>query len=476
VTLALFEVRRLARSPILWLGVILVTAGGMVDINAFWPMLEGNDLIAHDLSLWLMGFAALAAGWLGLRDRRTGADALVGVTPADGRAVVVPARIAALLTACLGSFALVFGAALAVSAARGGHGTPDLRLFLDGALLVALGAGVGYGLGYLTGSRTACLFAAPALPALNQLLLGIAFVHPDSGPAVDWAWLLPSVHEPQRSVTFGFLPDIWSGHIAWLVALVALVCGGVTLVASRRARARRTLTVSIAALAIGSSLATFSGAWLSSQPHSVVVLGPDTVREIHEGDDYYYPALNRLARQIGPWPDDGRASACAMSHGFEACVYPEFGDDFAREVASEYAQQARLLRGLDAFPTRACMVPQYWAVDSCTSEDVLLSEARNAPQIEAYDSSLFQCAWVGDTHEGDEARQAVTTWLFAEAHMDGRAELESGRTSFGSPSATRAGLAMADMSDEDVRALLSPVWDDLRRGTLPLSALPGATQ
>jgi hypothetical protein len=439
VTLTLVEVRRLARSPILWLGVILVTAGGMVDINAFWPMLEGNDLIAHDLSLWLMGFAALAAGWLGLRDRRTGADALVGVTPADGRAVVVPARMAALLAACLGSFALVFGAAMAVSAVRGGHGTPDLRLYFDGALLVVLGACVGYGLGYLTGSRTVCLFAAPALPALNQLLLGIAFVHPDTGPAVDWAWLLPSVYEPQRSVTFGFLPDIWKGHIAWLVALVMLVCGGVTLVASRRAQARRTLTVSMAALVLGGVLAAFSGAWLSSQPHSVVVLGPDTVREIHEGDDYYYPALNRLARQTGPWPDDGRASACATSRGFEACVYPEFGDDFAREVASEYAQQARLLRGLDVFPTRARMVPHYWAVDSCTPEEVLLSEDRNAPQIEAYDSSLFQCAWAGDTHEGEEARQAVTTWLFAEAHTDGRVELESGRMSFGSPSATRAG-------------------------------------
>ena len=473
MTLALLEARRLARSPILWLGVILVTAGGMVDINAIWPMLEGNDLIAHDLSLWLMGFAALAAGWLGLRDRRTGAEALVGVTPADARAIVVPARIAALLAACLGSFALVFGAALAVSAVRGGHGTPDLRLFLDGALLVALGASVGYGLGYLTGSRTVCLFAAPALPALNQLLLGFAFAHPDSGPAVDWGWLLPSVHEPQRSVALGFLPDIWSGHILWLAALVMLVCGGVAADAALRVRADRALAVSIATLMIGGALAAFSGVWLSSQPHSVVVLGPDTVREIHEGGDFYYPALDRQSRQIGPWPDDGRASTCATSNGFEVCVFPEFGNDFARVVATEYGQQARLLHGLDVFPTRARMVPHYWAVDSCTSEELLLFEFRNPPLIQAYDSSLFQCVWSGVSHEGEGARGAVTAWLFAEAHPDMRADLESGRMSFGSPASMRAGVAMAGMSEVDVRAQLVPVWDQLRRGTLPLSALPG---
>jgi hypothetical protein len=474
VTLTFLELRRLARSPILWLGVVLVAAGTMPDIFIFWPMIEGNDLIAHDSSLWFMGFAALAGGWLGLRDRRTGAEALVGVTPADGRATVEPARIAALLGASLTGFALVFAAALAVTILRGGGGIPDLRLYLDGALLVALGACVGYGLGYLTGSRTICLFAAPALPALNQLLLSIAFVHPDSGPEVDWAWLLPSVYEPQRSVALGFLPDIWSGHIAWLVALVMLLCGGVALVGARRAGAHRALTLSIATLVMGSLLGAFSGAWLISQPHRVFVFGPDTVREIHEGDDYYYPALDRLAHQTGPWPDDGRASICATSRGFEVCVFPEFGDDFARQVATQYAQQTRLLHGLDDFPTRARMVPQYWAVDSCTSEELLLSEYRNPPLIQAYDSSLFQCMWA-DTHGGEEARHAVITWLVAEGHPDGRAEIESGRWG-GGPAITRAGFAMADMSPEDVRALLAPVWDELLRGTLSLSALPGAKQ
>jgi hypothetical protein len=479
VTIAFLELRRLARSPILWLGIALVTLGAMPDIFAFWPLLEGNDLIAHDLAhdlaLWFMSFSALAAGWLGLRDRRTGAHALVGVTPADAAASIVPARIAALLLASLTAFALVFGAALAVTLLRGGGGTPDLRLYLDGALLVALGANIGYGLGYLTRSRAATLFAAPGLPALNQLALSIAFVHPDLGPAVDWAWLLPSVYEPQRSVTFGFVPDIWTGHIAWLAALVALVCGGLTLSAARRARARRALVGSMTLLLLAIPLAGFSGAWLISRPHSVVVLGPDTVLEIHEGDDFFRPALTRMARAIGPWPDDER-TACATSQGFEACAYPEFGEEFAREMASEYAQQARLLSGLDDFPTRARMVPYHWTpLHPCSSGELLYSESRASPLDHAYGPSLLECSWPPTGHSGWGAREAVTAWLFAEAHPEMRAELAGGRISFGSRAITRAGLAMAGMSPEDVRDLLSPMWDDLRRGTLPLSALPGST-
>jgi hypothetical protein len=260
VTLALLELRSLARSPILWLGIALVVAGSLPDILAFWPMLEGNDAIAHDLSLWFMGFAALAAGWLGQRDRRTGAEPLVNSTPADSRAAVVCARIAAVVVTSLGGFALVFAAILAVTAVRGGQGTPDFRLYADGALLVALGASIGYGLGYVTGSRLVCLMAAPALPALNQLLLTVAFGHPDIGPEVDWGWLVPSVYEPPRSVALGFLPDIWTGHIVWLLALVLLVAGGVAVVAAHRVRARRPLLLSFVVIAVGSALAVASAA------------------------------------------------------------------------------------------------------------------------------------------------------------------------------------------------------------------------
>lgn len=474
MTLTLLELRGLARSPILWLGVVLVTAGAMPDILAFWPMLEGNDLIAHDLSLWFMAFAALAAGWLGLRDRHTGATALVGVTPADGKATVVPARVGALVVASFTGFAIVFGATLVVTAIRGGHGTPDLRLYLDGALLVALGGSIGYGLGYLIGSRIVCLLGAAALPALNQLLLGVAWGHPQEAPTADWAWLLPSVYEPERSVTFGFVPDIWSGHVAWLGALVVLVCGGITLIDGRRAASRRALIASIAVLVLGGLLAASSAAWLRSQPLGVVVLGPDTMHEIHDGDDYDYRNLTRRARANGPWPHDGRASECVSRYGFEACVFPEFGEDFARELAAAYGRQARLLRGLDAIPSRARMVPALLGPDHCARGALLLQEFRNPPQIQAYDNPLSYCAWLRFNHDSWDARAAVTTWLYAESHPDMRAELESGRFMFGSPAVTRAGLAMADMSPEDVRILLASVWDELRRGTLSLSELPGA--
>lgn len=45
---------------------------------------------------------------------------------------------------------------------------------------------------------------------------------------------------------------------------------------------------------------------------------------------------------------------------------------------------------------------------------------------------------------------------------------------FGGPAVTRAGLSLAAMPVEDVRTLLARVWDELERGTLRLSALPGA--
>jgi hypothetical protein len=47
------------------------------------------------------------------------------------------------------------GAALAVSAARGGRGTPDLRLLADGALAMVLGGWVGLAVGRPT-SASAC--------------------------------------------------------------------------------------------------------------------------------------------------------------------------------------------------------------------------------------------------------------------------------------------------------------------------------
>ncbi|MGH2716704.1 MAG: hypothetical protein ACRDM7_23025 [Thermoleophilaceae bacterium] len=480
MTLALVEARRLARSPILWLGVLLVIWGGTFDNSVITPMLEGDDLRAHDAAIWHVCFATLAAGWLALRDRRTGAEALVGVTPADGKATVVPARIAAVVATCFGGFALVFGTALAISAVRGGQGTPDLRLYLDGALLVALGGSIGYALGYLTGSRIVCLLAGPGLPALYTLVTyGSDFSNAPSGGGgrgfVGTSWLLPAGFEPPRSVTLGFLPDIWNGHIVWLLALVLAGCGGVALVGAWRAGARRALAVSIVVVVVAGVLGLSSGVWLNSQPSSVVVLGPDIMREIHDENDYQ--GLDRLARATRPYPDDGRATTCITRNGFEACLYPEFGEDFAAEVAAAYGREASLLRGLEAVPTRGRMVPSFqWRPGLCSPDEVLYAETLDASDL-VINFPLVNCAW-SDPHaqKGWRAREAVRIWLASQIEPETLTEMEQSENHSPHDSVTGAARAMAEMPSEDVRAALALVWAELRAGTLPLSDLPGATE
>jgi hypothetical protein len=452
VTLALFEARRQARSPILWLGVVLVIWGGTFDNTVITPMLEGDDLRAHDAAIWLVCFAALAAGWLGLRDRRTGAEALVAVTPADGKATVVPARIAAVVASCFGGFALVFGTALAISAVRGGQGTPDPRLYLDGALLVALGGSIGYALGYLTGSRIVCLLAGPGLPAVYTLVTyGSDFSNAGEHGFTDASWLLPAGYEPPRSVTLGFLPDIWNGHIAWLLALVLLVCGGVALVAAWRAGARRALAVSIVAVVVAGVLALSSGVWLNSQPSSV-------------------------APATGLYPDDGRATTCVTRDGFEACVYPEFGEDFAAELAAAYGRQASVLRGLEGVPTRGRMVPASQGRPvPCSPDEVLYAETPDASVV-VIEFSLLSCAWADPfAQRGWPAREAVRIWLASQMEPETVTWPDSGEV-HGQGDVVRTAFAMAEMPPDDVRAALARVWDELRAGTLPLSDLPGATE
>jgi hypothetical protein len=469
MTLALFEARRLARSPVLWLGVVLVATPAIIETRTLWPMLEGDDMTAHGVGLWLSGFATLAGGWLGLRDRRTGTESLVNVTPAHGRAAIVPARVGALVAASFGAFAALFAAVLAASALRGGRGTPDLRLYLDGSLVVALGACVGYVVGYFTRSRIVCLLMGPGLPALSVWLQSPEQVR----------WLLPIAadqYQASRSVTYGFLPDVWSVHGAWLAGLVSIVAGGVVLFAARGVGARRTLIASSVVVLIGCVLAVPAGAWLRNQPIGVAVLGPDTAFEIHDFSAYNgFRKLDRLARAAGPWPDDGRATVCATRYGFEACVYPEFGEAYARRLASLLGPQARLLSGLDGVPLRARMVPSQWMAQPCAVGEVLYAESRYPPSVDGYVFGLLDCVWSTPYGgRGWRARAAVGTWLGVRAYPSVRAQLESGRLSFGGPGVTRTGLAMAEMPPDAVRAGLEPLWDRLRRGTLPLRALPGA--
>jgi hypothetical protein len=134
--LARIEARHLARSPLLWLGAVLGAASVTPALWSSWPVLAGDDLLAYQTSL-LVGAGALWAGaWLALRDRTSGATDLLTVTPtAPWR--LWRTRLAALAPVTAAAFALLFAAALAVLALRGGRGLPDLRLLADGVLAVS---------------------------------------------------------------------------------------------------------------------------------------------------------------------------------------------------------------------------------------------------------------------------------------------------------------------------------------------------
>ena len=133
--LARIDGRHLARSPLLWLGVVLAAGLAAAELRMLWPALAGDDMVAHRGSSMLAGGALLAGAWLALRDRTSGVADLVAVTPTPAWRLW-RARLAALAAVTAAAFALLFTAVLAVSAAPGGRGTPDLRLLADGALAV----------------------------------------------------------------------------------------------------------------------------------------------------------------------------------------------------------------------------------------------------------------------------------------------------------------------------------------------------
>ena len=159
-SLAPIEARHLARSPVLWLGVVLSAASVAPALWSSWPVLAGDDLLAYQTSLLLGAGAVWAGAWLALRDRTSGATDLLTVTPTAPWRLWLN-RLVALAPVIAAVFALLFAAALAVSALRGGRGMPDLRLLADGMLGMVLSGLIGVAVGWLSGSRLVAVLASP---------------------------------------------------------------------------------------------------------------------------------------------------------------------------------------------------------------------------------------------------------------------------------------------------------------------------
>jgi hypothetical protein len=230
--IARIEARHLARSPLLWIGFALAAFGAQQGLG--WPALDVDDLLAYQTGFLVSAGAVWAGAWLGLRDRATGAADLVAVTPtAPWR--LWQARLAALVPATAAVFALLFGAVLAVSAARGGRGAPDLRLLADGMLAVVLSGWVGIAVGRLSGSRMVSVLVAPVWVSLSMLVGGQG----QTEAPLTVQNLAPVLLLNNRSAAYGFPPDPLWPHLGYLLGLTVLVGALLVALAARGGGRRR---------------------------------------------------------------------------------------------------------------------------------------------------------------------------------------------------------------------------------------------
>jgi hypothetical protein len=477
------EARHLARSPLLWLGFALAAAGAALEMSWFLPALAGDDLLAYRNSgLLLSGGAVLAGAWLGLRDRATGAADLLAVTPtAPWR--LQRARLAAVAVVAAGVFTFGFAAALAVSAARGGRGTPDLRLLADGALAMVLGGWVGLAVGRLTGSRMVAVLAAPVWVVVCFLFMAGPSLR---GTSVSVQHLSPVLNPQNHSAAYGLLPDPLWPHLGYLLGLIVLVGALLLALASRGSSQRVPLRPLLVAAVAGLVLVGAAGARLLALPDDLLVLGPDRAswQPVHGESNPQAEAL--FADPGWSFPADDRARACAGDATVSVCVYPAYGQRLARDMHAAIAPVARVFAGLPGAPTLIRMVPV--GMGSCRNAEAQVPEAwvrepagRSDQQTRSFYLGFYlDCALGLHPAAGEhlaEAGEAVQLWALVASgtvtREQLREEIHDAETGHRSTAASAAALAMTELPPEQVRAELAPVWERLRAGTLPVAELPG---
>jgi hypothetical protein len=485
--IARIEARHLARSPLLWAGLVLALPLLYLELGSNWPALAGDDLLAYRGLSLLGGGALLAGAWLALRDRATGAADLVAVTPtAPWR--LQRARLAAVAAVAAGLFAVAFAAVLAFSAARGGRGAPDLRLLADGMLAMVLSGWVGVAVGRLSGSRMVAVLAAPVWVA--ACLLGPMVLSEYYLPVQR---LLPVLTSERRSAAFGFLPDALWSHLGYLAGVV-LLAGVLLLALAARGRAQRPpLAPTLAAGLAGLLLVGMSGSRLAALPDLELVVGPGAA-------DRRPASVPDLPDRPSVFPTDDRARTCAGDATLEVCVYPAYGAGLATFIHAGMDPAARLLAGLPGIPTRVRMVPSDQWRGACSGTEVQVPEGTgraaasgggDASRRSHWASVYLSCALGArelDPSDSDvtrvvpRARRAVELWALLASGVVTRQELDRalrweearGALVWVHPwDVAPVALAMTRMPPGQVRAKLAPVWERLRAGSLPISELPG---
>jgi hypothetical protein len=488
---AWIEARHLARSPLLWLGLVLGVAFATLNMVPWssWPVLAGDDLIVYTSGGPLLsGGAVLAGAWLALRDRKTGAGDLVAVSPtAPWR--LWWARLAGVAVAAAGALTVAFALALAFSAVRGGRGIPDLRLLADGALAVVLSGWVGVAVGRFSGSRMVSLLAAPIWVAF---CLGVGTWA--AMASTDWSLqrLSPLLTIVDRSAEFGFLPDPLWPHLGYLLGLVLLAGVGLLGLAARGSGQRPPLGSMLAVCLVGLVLVVAGGTGAVTLPSRLLVVGRDRA-DWQPASEAEVEAMVSDASWI--YPDDGRATSCAADPTLEVCVYPAYGQRLARHTLTLMQPVARLFAGLPGVPTRVRMVPDQHIVPGphyfqslCHGTELRLGErqARSGTDRASrfhYADLYLGCALRPVNGDVDgSGRAVVQLWALQASGTITTGELQ--RAAEGdpvpellligaSPANATAALAMAQLPADRVRSELPPVWERLRAGQLPLSELPG---
>lgn len=470
--LARSDARHLLRSPLLWLGVALAAWFCWLRMAPALPLLARDDQVLYENALAVGGGAFLAGAWLGLRDERHRVAEVLAVTP-TAPARLWYARLSAVAVAGAGVFLLLFVVGLGVSAARGGGGSPDARLALDGVLGVLLSGWLGMVVGRFTRSRLLCVLAAP-LWAATSFLLGFGDFALD--PAVR---LAPVLAGQQRSAVLGFLPDLLWGHLAYLGGLVALVALGPIVVLRRGAEARA-WTPPLVALLLGAALLAGGGAaWLLRQPEALRVTGPDPASWQPAGAG---KVITLERDPVGGYAQDGLATACAQG-AVRVCVYPAYGQRWAAALLDDIEPAAQLLAGLPGVPDRVRMVPDTRA--PCQGGEVQLSEHDLAFYGRGpFGAHMFlHCALAPpEPLHGDEAaggsgaRYAVWYWPLAVTDEEyRRTVLEPDAVPDFPAEIAEAVRGMLALPPEQVRRELEPIWDRVRADTLPLEELPGGS-
>jgi hypothetical protein len=475
--LALFECKKVARNPILWIGALLMFAFAWANARSYWPVIPNDARFAYEGVTVLAACALLIGAWVGLRDRVTGAEVLVASTPIAQRSLVIPARIIALSAISLLSYGAVLAAVTSESALRGGRGVPDLYLALDGGLYVALASCTGFGIGYLTGSRILSLLATPLLPGVNFYLAGRLSDLEGQG-----AWIIPNPRTVPRFAHLGYLPDVLPTRVVYLGALIVFVTAVLMWVAARRSATRKILLISVAMAVTGGATFLATGAWLSTQPSRVFVLGPEPSQWLYpDGSHGFYNKLARAQRSIGSYPDDGSASECVTESGMTVCVLPEYGRRLAEVILNDAAKLTPFA-GLEGIPTKIRMIPTSYTTgtDACATgtDDFLIPSANwtNESDLDLYpivSSEAFYCAVYGPKQSSNPAPRAVETWqrirvAYERTGPEYLDELESG----GSGGRIRpAASAMGRLPVEEVVSRLRPIWNDLRSGKVKLHEL-----